>query len=183
MLKITVPDWEDWNPITNKFITGRETTLTLEHSLVSVSKWESKYHKAFLSKDPKTDEEMLYYIQCMTITNPNKEIGEEVYRHLTAENRKAIENYIGDPMTATTINSRNRKQNGRGVITSELIYYWMTALNIPFECQRWHLNRLMTLIEVAAIKNQPSKKMGKKDIAAQNRSLNAARRNRMNSRG
>lgn len=183
MLKIVVPAWEDWDPVNNRFINGRESILTLEHSLLSISKWESKFHKPFLSETQRTDEEMIYYIKCMTITNPNKEISDDVYRHLTLDNIKAIEEYIEDPMTATTINRRNQKMGRREIITSELIYYWMTSLNIPFECQRWHLNRLMTLIEVAGIKNQPSKKMSKKDIAAQNRSLNAARRAKYNSRG
>jgi len=183
MLKIVVPEWEDWDPVNNKFIHGRETPLTLEHSLVSISKWESKYHKPYLDEKPKTDEEMLYYIKCMTISNPNKEISDDVYKHLSLDNIKAIEAYISDPMTATTINTKDQKRGRKQVITSELIYYWMTALNIPFECQRWHLNRLMTLIEVAGIKNQPTKKMSKKEIAAQNRSLNAARRAKMNSRG
>lgn len=183
MLKIVVPEWEDWDPVNNKFIHGRATPLTLEHSLVSISKWESKFHKPYLDEKQKTDEEMLYYIKCMTISNPNKEISDDVYCHLSYENLKAIEEYISDPMTATTINTKDQKHGKKQVITSELIYYWMTALNIPFECQRWHLNRLMTLIEVAGIKNQPTKKMSKKDIAAQNRSLNAARRAKMNSRG
>lgn len=183
MLKIVVPAWEDWDPVNSKFINGRETTLTLEHSLVSISKWESKFHKPFLKDEQKTDEEMLYYIKCMTITNPNKDVSDEVYQHLTLDNIKAIDAYIGDPMTATTINRRNQKTGRKEIITSEVIYYWMTALNIPFECQRWHLNRLMTLIEVAGIKNQPSKKMSKKDMAAQNRSLNAARRAKYNTKG
>ena len=183
MLKIVFPEWEDWDPVNNRFINGRETPLTLEHSLVSISKWESKFHKPFLSEKEKTDEEMLYYIKCMTISNPNKEISDDVYKHLTFENMKAIEDYIGDPMTATTINRRNQKAGRKEIITSELIYYWMTALNIPFECQRWHLNRLMTLIEVAGIKNQPQKKMSKKEIAAQNSSLNAARRAKYHTKG
>lgn len=183
MLKITVPEWEDWDPVNNRFIHGRETQLMLEHSLVSISKWESKYHKPYLSTESKTNEETMYYIKCMTIANPNKDISDDVYNHLTYENFKDIEKYIGDPMTATTINRRNMKVGRREVITSELVYYWMTALNIPFECQRWHFNRLMTLIEVAGIKNQPAKKMSQKDIAAQNKALNASRRAKFNSKG
>ena len=183
MLKIVVPAWEDWDPVSNKFLTGRETILMLEHSLVSISKWEAKYHKPYLSEEPKTNEEMLDYIKFMTVTNPNKAISDDTYRHLSTQNIEAIRDYISDPMTATTINNRNQKRGRKEVITSELIYYWMTALNIPFECQRWHLNRLMTLIQVAGIKNQPAKKMSKKDIAAQNRSLNAARRAKMNTKG
>lgn len=176
MLKIVVPAWEDWDPVNNKFITGRETPMMLEHSLVSISKWEAKYHKPYLSEDPKTDEEMLDYIKFMTVTNPNHQIKDETYRHLSMENIEAIRDYISDPMTATTFSSREQKKGKKEIITSELVYYWMIALGIPFECQRWHFNRLMTLIHVAGIKNQPAKKMSRKEIIAQNRSLNAARR-------
>lgn len=184
MLKIVVPAWEDFDPATERIIRRGQTPLTMEHSLVSISKWESKYHKAWLSDDPKTDEEMLDYIRFMTITNPNKEVHEDVYKHLSYDNLKAIEQYISDPMTATKIHREEGKGRGRKqIITSELIYYWMTALGIPFECQRWHLNRLLTLIEVAGVKNQPSKKMSRSEIMAQNRSLNAARRAKHHSRG
>lgn len=186
MLKITVPPWdEDWDPVENRFLPGnpKETVLTLEHSLVSISKWESKYHKPYLSEEPKTDEEVLYYIQCMTISNPNKTIREETYRHLSYANLQAIEEYIKDPMTATTIHRRGPVGARKQIITSELIYYWMTAMQIPFECQRWHLNRLLMLIEVAGIKNSPPNKMSRKDMAMQNRSLNASRRAAMRSRG
>lgn len=186
MLKIIVPAWEeDWDPVENRFLPGnpKETILTLEHSLISISKWESKYHKPYASTEAKTEEELLDYIRFMTVTNSNHEVNDSVYRHLSRENLKDIHDYIANPMTATTINRRDQRRGRREIITSELVYYWMTALNIPFECQRWHFNRLMTLIQVASIKSQPPKKMGKKDIAAQNRSLNAARRARHGSRG
>ena len=186
MLKIVVPAWEeDWDPVGNKFLPGnpKDTTLMLEHSLLSISKWEAKYHKPYLSDKPKTDEETLDYIKFMTISNPNKEINDAIYRHLSYANLKEIGDYISDSMTATTFHRRDQKRGRREVVTSELIYYWMIAFGIPFECQRWHLNRLMTLIEVAGIKSQPPKKMSKKDTMAQNRSLNAARRAKNHSRG
>lgn len=183
MLKIVVPSWEDWDPVNNKFLYGKEVELTLEHSLVSISKWESKYHTPYLSETPKTDDEILYYIKCMTISKPNKEINDDVYKHLSYENIKAIEEYISNPMTATTFSNLPPRRGRREVVTSELIYYWMIALNIPFECQRWHLNRLLTLVQVASIKNQPAKKMKRGDVMAQNRALNAARRAKHHSQG
>lgn len=154
----------------------------LEHSLISISKWEAKYKKPYLTDKPKTAEEALDYIKFMTVSNPNKEISDDVYTHLTFKNMQDIEKYIGDPMTATTFkNKQNTKKNG--VITSEEIYYSMAAYGIPFECEKWHFNRLMVLLEVAAIRNQQPKKMSPKETYSQNKSLNAARRARLHSKG
>jgi len=183
MLKIVVPAWEDWDPTANKFVEGTETRLTLEHSLVSVSKWESKYHKPFLNEESKTAEEMLDYIKFMTIPHLSSKFDDSVFLHLTQDNIKQIEDYIGDPMTATTFSNNQMRPGKKEVITSEVIYYWMVSYGIPFECQRWHLNRLITLVRVLGIKNAPPKKMGKRDIMAQNKSLNAARRAKYHSRG
>lgn len=172
-LTIHVPETELYDPVQNRFITVKAQTLVLEHSLLSISKWESKWHKAYLSMNKKTQEETIDYIRCMTLTtnvNPN------VYLALTNENAQEIADYMNDSMTATTFNQQDKRRN-REIITNELIYYWMTALNIPFEpCQKWHINRLMTLIEVASIKQQPPKKMRPKDVASQYAKLNALRR-------
>ncbi len=180
MLEITIPATEQWDDHKQEFVNTEERTLQLEHSLVSLSKWESKWHKSFLDKKDKTYEETLDYIKCMTIT---KNVDPNVYSCLTREHVKQINDYIGDPMTATYFS--NEKQGGasREVVTSELIYYWMIALNIPFECQKWHLNRLLTLIKVCNIKNTPPKKMSRSQIMSRNAALNAARRKQMNSRG
>lgn len=181
MLHIVIPEGEFFNEKTNEFITTSRVDITLEHSLVSISKWESKWHKPFLGDGEKTDEETIDYIKCMTVS---QNIKPEVYKHLTKQNLEDIHNYINDPMTATTINEQ--KQNSRHkkeIITSEVIYYWMIALNIPFECQRWHINRLLTLIRVCDIKSQPQKKMGRNEILQRNRELNAARKKRLNTRG
>lgn len=163
----------------------KPVTLTLEHSLLSLSKWESKYHKPFLDKTgvEKTPEEMLYYIQCMSVNN----VDPNAFYCLTSEQIKEIGDYIADPMTATTIthnapSGAPPRRNAENV-TSELIYYWMVVHQIPFECQKWHLNRLLTLIEVCNIKNAPSKKMSKRDIMRQNNALNAARRAKYHSHG
>ena len=180
MLQITIPATEQFNEETNEFVTTKPQTLQLEHSLISLSKWESKWCKSFLSSKTKTNEEMIDYVRCMTIT-PN--VKPEVYYYLSAKNVAAVNAYIDAPMTATVFNDVDSKGRQRDVITSELIYYWMIANNIPFECQKWHLNRLITLIRVCNIKNNPGKKMSKREIMTRNASLNAARRRKMNSRG
>ncbi len=186
MLTITIPATEYFNSETNEFITAEGKSLSLEHSLVSISKWESKWHKPFFGLDEKTPEEVLDYIRCMTLT---KNIDPDFYYRLTPDNIREIEAYIDNPMTATTF-SDDRKGKGaktvggrKKIITSEVIYYWMVALNIPMECQKWHINRLLTLIRVVDIKNQPTKKMSKKDIINRNRQLNAARRQASGSSG
>lgn len=180
MLQLTIPAREYWDERTQEFVNTREYSLELEHSLVSLSKWESKWHKAFLSKTPKTHEETLDYIRCMTLT---PDVPPEVYNNLSRENVKMINEYIDDPMTATYI-SNEKQSKGRGeTITAELIYYWMIALNIPFECQYWHLNRLIMLVRVCNVKNSPPKKMSKRDIASRNAALNAARRQQLNTKG
>lgn len=180
MLQITIPEQEYWNEKENTFITVKSTTLTLEHSLVSLSKWESKWCKPFLSKDPKTNEETLDYIRCMTLT---QNVPSNVYDLLTNKNIQEIKSYIENPHTATVIYENQNGHKSNETITSELIYYWMTALNIPWEAQKWHLNRLLTLIRVCNIKSAPPKKMSQKDLMSRNAALNAARRQRLHSKG
>lgn len=179
MLKLTIPKNEFWDEVKGEFVYQNERTIQLEHSLVSLSKWEAKWHKPFLSKDPKTSEEIRDYIRFMTVT---QNVDPELYEHLTADQYKQINQYIDDPMTATWFRKEPRRSSSEQV-TAELIYYWMIALNIPFECQKWHLNRLLTLIKVCNIKQQPDKKMSKKEILANNAALNAARRARLKTRG
>ncbi len=180
MLTITIPAREVYNDETEEFLSVKETTLQLEHSLISISKWESKWHVPFLNTPEMTPEQMFDYIRCMTIKD---NIDPSVYQCLTAGNIQQIQEYINDPMTATTINERNPKSHSREIITSEVLYYQMIALTIPFECQKWHLNRLIMLIRVCAIKNQPPKKMGKHELASRNRALNAARRQQLHTKG
>lgn len=180
MLRITIPAVEQWDEVKQEFVQTKEQTLQLEHSLVSLSKWESKWNKPFLSKEVKTNEETLDYIKCMTIS---QNVDPNVYNCLTSEHIAQINKYIEAPMTATTFTEDKNGKRNREVITAELIYYWMIALTIPFECQKWHLNRLLTLIRVCNIKNAPPKKMGKKATASHYAQLNAARRQQMNTRG
>lgn len=179
MLRITIPATEFYDERSETFVKAKEQTLQLEHSLVSLSKWESKWCKPFLSDKEKTEEEVMDYIKCMTIT---QNVDPAVYQCLTAEHFKQIEEYIDAPMTATTF-ADNRGGSNREQVTSELIYYWMVSYNIPFECQKWHLNRLITLVRVCGVKNQPAKKMSKREIMDRNRALNAQRRQQLNTRG
>ena len=181
MLTITVVlNPEGWDEKKNEFVPPTTTTLQLEHSLLSLSKWESKWCKPFFSKDEKTFEQTLDYIKCMTL---NKNIQPEVYGKLTTKNIEEINQYIEAPMTATWFPKDNSGKNNREQITNELIYYWMIALNIPFECQKWHINRLLTLIRVCNLKNQPQKKMSAREIASRNKALNEQRKRQMNTRG
>lgn len=180
MLKITIPSAELWDEDKEEFVYTKEQTLQLEHSLVSISKWESKWQKAFLSKEVKSVDETIDYIKCMTIT---QNVEQDVYDRLTNENIDSVNKYLEAPMTATWIRKEENGVINREQVTNELIYYWMIALNIPFECQKWHLNRLLTLIKVCNIKNQPPKKRSKKDIMSRNHALNSARKKQLNTRG
>lgn len=179
MLRITIPETEFYDETKEEFITYKAQVLQLEHSLVSISKWESHWNKPFLSGKDKTFEELLDYVKCMTIT---QNVSDDVYRRLTRQNVDEINTYIESPMTATTFSDRKESPN-REIITSEIIYYWMVTFNIPFECQKWHLNRLLTLIKVCNIKTNPPKKMGRQELAQRNRELNAARKARLNTKG
>lgn len=180
MLQITIPAMEYWDEAKEEFITEKEQTLQLEHSLVSLAKWEAKWQKAFLTKQEKTFEETIDYIRCMTIT---KNVKPSVYTRLSRQNIEDVDAYISSPMTATYIREDKSARPSRETVTAELIYYWMISLGIPFECQKWHLNRLLTLIQVCNVKNAPPKKRSKREMLSQNAALNAARRKHLNTRG
>lgn len=193
MLEIVIParsaepDKEHYDELKEEFVmipgrpATREYTLRLEHSLVSLAKWESNWCKPFLSTKKLTEEETVDYIRCMTIT---QNVPPEVYSNLTDENIKEVSAYIDAPMTATTFSENGHGKSGsREVITAEIIYHWMIALTIPPEYQKWHLNRLLTLIRVCNIKNTPPKKMGKRALISRNASLNAARKQQLNTTG
>ena len=181
MLQLVIPVApEGWDEIKEEFVDAKTVTLKLEHSLVSISKWESKWNKAFLSNTPKTDEEIFDYIKCMVTTS---NVDDSVFNHLTETNVKEIQDYINAPMTATTIREDKTAKGSREIVTNELIYYWMFSLGIPKDLEKWHLNRLLTLIKVFNAKNAPEKKMSKKDIMSRNAALNQARRQKLNSKG
>lgn len=181
MIKVKIPKAELYNQSTNEFIYIKEKEIALEHSLVSISKWESKWHIPFISDKPKTREQTLDYLRCMTLT---QNVDPIVYRLISAKDAQRIRDYIDDSMTATWFSEEaNKPKRSREVVTSELIYYWMIAAGIPFECEKWHLNRLMTLIKICGEKNQPAKKMSKRDIMARNAALNTKRRAALKSKG
>lgn len=184
MLHITVPATELWDEANERFIkVSKTTTLALEHSLVAISKWESKWCKPFLTNEEKTEEEVIDYIRCMTLT---QNVDPNVYLCLSAKSIKEVNDYITAPMTATVIREYGPSKINREVVTSELIYYWMVALNIPFECQKWHLNRLLTLIRICNIKNRPPDKnnrLSQRETLERYAALNAARRKALNSKG
>lgn len=184
MLQIKISDAESYDEVHQRFVNVKGQTLQLEHSLVSISKWESKWKRPFLQETAMTPEQTLDYIKCMTIT---QNVDPAVYLRISQEQVELVKQYIDDPMTATTISKIEGSGNGGGsrtVMTSEVIYYYMTAYNIPFDpCQKWHLNRLLMLIKVCDEKNSPKKKMSRRQAAANYKSLNAARRAKNHSRG
>lgn len=179
MLEIVVPEQEFFDDETQTFIVVDQCKLQLEHSLISLSKWESQHNKPFLSSD-KTTEEILDYVKDMTIGKPPPD---QTYYALTQSNFADINAYIEAPMTATTFSDTSVAGRNREIITSELIYYWMISQNVPMECQKWHLNRLITLVRVCGIKNSPAKRKGHQSLAARRRELNASRRKALNTSG
>lgn len=174
MLRINVPPIELFDEKTDEFKIINETTLELEHSLISMSKWEARWSKPFLEKNDRTNEETIDYIRDMTIT---RNVDPNIFINLPGEIVEQISDYIAAPMTATTFSDGNKPHVGVApIVTAELVYYWMIALNIPFECQKWHLNRLLTLVRVCNEKNSPPKKMSRTDLIARNKQLNAQRK-------
>lgn len=188
MLQLTIPaapESELWDEDKCEFVPQpgfRGAVIQLEHSLIAVSRWESKWHKSFSSTLEKTPEEFIDYIRCMTLT---KNVDPMVYNYLTMDNLRQIDQYIKDPMTATTVKRKPGKGRGpsRKIVTSEQIYSWMIDCEIPWEAEKWHLNRLMTLIEVRNASANPGKKMSPKSILKSNSALNAARRSQMHTKG
>jgi hypothetical protein len=180
MLRILISGEEVFNEKTQTFDSFEDVVLELEHSLISLSKWESEYQKPFLSDKGKTSEETFGYLKAMVVT-PNGD-PDALYR-CSQENIEEIQAYIESSQSATTFGSMPERRGPSEVITSELIYYWMVAFNIPFECQYWHLNRLLSLIRICNVKNAPPKKMSRNEIAQRNRDLNAKRRAELNTRG
>lgn len=179
MIQLDIPDLEKFDDSKGEFLMIKGQTIQVEHSLVSISKWESKWNKPFLSKEPKTVNETIDYIKCMTIT---QNVRPEIYDNLTNDNVEKISKYISAPMSATWFKDNN-KNTSTEIVTSEIIYYWMISYNIPFECQKWHLNRLLTLIRVCSMKNEKPKKMSRSEIINRNKTLNEQRKQQLNSRG
>ena len=180
MLQVHVPEIEYFDSVKQEFISIKAQDLTMEHSLISISKWESKWKKPFLETTDKTFDETIDYFKCMTLT-PN--VNPIVYQWLPMDVYGQIREYIEDSMTATWFKDKPKNSTKGSTVTSEIIYYWMVMFGIPFECQKWHLNRLLTLIRVCELKQQPSKKGNTKDMLASNWALNAKRRRELGTRG
>lgn len=180
MLRIIIEGEETYDEVTNTFGTVGDVELDLEHSLLSVSKWESKYQKPFLAPVPKTPEEMFGYLKAMLVT---PDTDPDVLYRCSQKNLTEIQGYIDSSQSATTFGRMPERRGPGEVITSELIYYWMVTFNIPFECERWHINRLFSLIRICNIKNSPAKKMSRTEIAQRNHDLNMQRRAELGTRG
>lgn len=171
VLDLYVPGKEFWNSELQEFIYTKDITLHLKHSLISLTRWEQHYKRRFLDDGPKNEEEYRFYIQCMTL---NKDVDPLVYMVLQEDDVKKVTDYLHDSMTATTLPKQNNNRTNSEKLSSELIYYYMSALNIPFECEKWFLNNLITLISIASIKNNPQEKKSKPSWSSI-RTLNAAR--------
>lgn len=179
MLSIVIEEQDGFDEERNIFVKQPRVSLSLEHSLVSLAKWESTYHKPFLSRDEKSIEETLYYIKCMTIT---QNVDNKVYGRINQKIIDKVTRYIEDPMTAMVF-PKKEGPGSREIVTADIIYYWMVSFNIPLECQKWHLNRLLALIKVCSIKSQPPKKMSRSELIKRQKELNSQRRSRLNSPG
>lgn len=181
MLKLEIKAEELYDEANEEFITIKPTTLLLEHSLISISKWEARWEKPFISQSPKTVAEVIDYIRCMTI---NQNVDPNVYFAIGSDEIEKVNAYIGSKQSATWFTEQKSYKRSSEAVTSELIYYWMTMFNIPFEvCEKWHLNRLMNLIRICSIKNGPKKKMSKRSVMEENARLNAERKRKYGTKG
>lgn len=180
MLKIIIKSEELYDESYNTFTDIEGFELELEHSLLSLSKWESKFQKPFLSAGEMSTDEIIYYVMCMIIT-PN--ITEKMVHDSSDQIFGPVNEYINSPESATTFGNLPKKTGPAEVITSELIYYWLVMFSIPFECESWHLNRLFSLIRICNVKNQPAKKMGRNELAQRNRELNERRKAELGTKG
>lgn len=181
MLSLVVPAMELYDSEREEFVYTKPVSFEIEHCLLAMSRWESKWKKPFLSPDEKTSDEVIDYIRCMTMSD---NVPDDVYNRLPYDVIEQINDYVDAPHSATTI--RNQEGSGRvrnEIVTTEVIYYWMTAFGIPFECETWNLDRLLKLIEICLIKSQPAKKMPKAQVRQMYDSLNKARRSKLHSKG
>lgn len=183
-LRITIPEGEPYDEVSGRFIKVKETTIHIEHSLKAIRKWESRWTKPFFDQDALSGNRLMDYIRCMTI---EEGIPADTYYGLSKDNLRCIEKYMGHPMTATWFSGAPKKGKGGKKtgqkLTAELVYSYMVQLGIPFECENWHINQLMTLIRVCSEGQTPASKMKMRDIYSQNAALNAARRARLHSKG
>lgn len=182
MLKLHIPESDEFfDEDKSEFMSFPAVDLELEHSLTSLATWESKWEIPFLSDKEKTDEQTLDYIKCMTLTN---DVAPEVYLRLDADHYKKVSTYIDAKMTATWFSEdKPNQKKSRVIITAEIIYHWMVTLNIPFECQHWHLARLLTLVKVCNQQNSPPEKLSRQQVIDRNRELNEQRKAQLGTSG
>lgn len=183
MLKLTIGSDELYDEEKSEFIIKDGFTIHLEHSLLAISVWEQRFCKPFLGRGEKTKEETLGYVEAMIL---DEDYPDDVLDRMTPHHLSKVNDYVDSPATATTFSDLADKKPSRGpsqVITSELIYYWMASANVPFECERWHLNRLFALLRIFDVKNSKQKKMSRSEIASRNRALNEQRKAQLNTRG
>jgi len=180
MLKVIIEGGDVFNEEDETFESFDDVIIEMEHSLISLSKWESKYQKPFLSREKKTSEELFGYLRAMVLT-PGVDL--DVLYRLSQKDIDKIQEYIDSPQSATTFGEMPGRRGPGEVITSELIYYWMVAFNIPFETETWHLNRLFSLIRICNIKNSPPQQMSRHEIAMRNRELNKQRKAELGTKG
>ena len=179
MLEIELPGGEFYDEAKNEFIELEGKKIQLEHSLISISKWESKWKKPFFEKGNLTSESFLDYILCMCMT---KNVTLKDINYLSKGSLDRISDYMNEQRTATWF--RDKNSSSHEIITSEVLYYQMFSLGIPIECEKWHISRLLTLIRVFAAKDPNNKqKMGRRDIMAQNHALNEARKKKYKTKG
>jgi len=180
MLTIIIPEQENYDEATQKFVIAPSVTVQIEHSLASLSKWEGIWEKPFLSDVPKTSKEAGSYIECMVVNT----IPEGTLSRLTSSDKSKISKHIEAKMTATWFSNIANRPPSREIITAEIIYFWLVTLTIPFDpCQDWHLNRLLALVKTCNLKNAPPKKMNTSDAMARQRELNAQRQAQLQTKG
>ena len=180
MLTITIPPSELFDEARSEFLTTPGATIVAEHSLLALSKWESKFKRPLLASPEFSLEDLKSYFECMCFT---PDVPSEVFQNANSATLSRVSEYLMDPHTATTVPRSKGSTLDRETVTSELIYYWMVALNIPFETETWNLNRLITLIEVCNHKSQKPKKTSRAELYSRNRELNRQRRAKYSTKG
>jgi hypothetical protein len=170
-----------WDEETETFVEHIVSSIDFEHSLASMSKWESKWEQAFLGRTEKTAEQVYDYLSMMCLT-PG--VTREQILGLSQENFTQINEYIESQQTATKFAEQPNRRGSGEQITSDLVYYWMVAFRIPWEAQYWHLNKLLALVRICNAKQSgKTQKVPRHDTAQRNRDLNAERRKKYGTSG
>lgn len=180
ILVLEFPEYDQFDRVTEEFVTFPPARLTLVHNLLSIVRWESKWKRSFVDRPPSSVDEVIDYVECMADGQPSVP---HMLERLTRDHTEAIKAYIADPMSASVMLSRPGQTKSSEKMTSDLIYYYMVTFQIPFEAEEWHLNRLLMLIRICNAKQSAGQKTNSKSAASQRAALNRARRARAGSRG